>query len=416
MIAKHDERVSERGAPRERDLEIYAAVRVDGRRQVDVAAALGITQGRVSQIVRSVQRWRAGMGLEAELERRDRQAVDRWLEELRIDKLYEETMELFRQSCQPRRKERRGKDHRGEWSSETIDHGPGNLQCLKLAGRLIALRREVDVEPPRPDQSANSSRSHMDEYEAFRLLVEMRNDAITRGDVPEGEISEYVVRRMIGELVGRKEHVSPHERAAEEFDFAAREADENVGQDSSCQAERQDEQRQDSQATERQDSQATERQDSQATERQDSQATERQDSQATERQDNQATERQDSQATERQDSQATERQDSQATERQDSQATERQDKSCPTDGNAAAIITDISAAGAREVSTTIEPTTCAAASCDEARMSGQPSAGANNRQILQMTIKPDALPACVLAPVESVGQEMSSRLRRTTAG
>ena len=92
--------------PCERDLEIYAAVRVDGRRQVDVAAEFGISQGRVSQIVRSVNHWRVGMGVEAELERRDRKSVDRWLEQLRIEKLYEETMELYRRSCQPRRKER----------------------------------------------------------------------------------------------------------------------------------------------------------------------------------------------------------------------------------------------------------------------------------------------------------------------
>ena len=89
----------------------------------------------------------------------------------------------------PRRKERRGKGHQGEWSSESIDHQPGNLQCLKLAGRLIEMRRELDEEPPPPDQSPNSPRSHLDEYEAFRLLVDMRNDAIRRGDVPKGDDS-----------------------------------------------------------------------------------------------------------------------------------------------------------------------------------------------------------------------------------
>ena len=200
-------------APRERDLQIYAAVRVDGRRQVDVAAGFGITQGRVSQIVRRVNQWRVGMGLEAELERRDRRSVDRWLEQLRIEKLYEETMELYRKSKEPRRRERRGKDHRGEWSSETLDHQPGNLQCLKFAGRLIELRRQLDEDPPPPDQSLSSPRSRLDEYEAFRLLVDMRRDAIGRGHVPEEKCSEYVVRRMIGELVGQKPHVFPDELA-----------------------------------------------------------------------------------------------------------------------------------------------------------------------------------------------------------
>ena len=211
-------------SPGERDLQIYAAVRVDGRRQVDVAAEFGITQGRVSQIVRRVNQWRVGMGLEAELERRDRKSVDRWLEQLRIEKLYEETRELYRRSREPRRRERRGKDQRGEWSSETLDHQPGNLQCLKFAGRLIELRRQLDEDPPPPDQSINSPRSRIDEYEAFRLLVDMRNDAMRRGDVPADDDSEFVVRRLIREMIGQKPHDSPHERAAKE----ARDAEVNA--------------------------------------------------------------------------------------------------------------------------------------------------------------------------------------------
>jgi hypothetical protein len=202
-------------SPSEREMEIYAAVRVNGRRQADVAAEFGITQGRVSQIVRRVNHWRAGMGIGAEFERRDRKSVDRWLEQLRIEKLYEETMELYRRSCQPRRKERKGKDRHGEWTTESIDHQPGNLQCLKLAARLIELRRQLDEDPPRPDQSADSPRSRIDD-EGFRLLVDMRSDAIRRGDVPQGESPDYTVQQMMDELIGRKPHVSPWEQAAAE--------------------------------------------------------------------------------------------------------------------------------------------------------------------------------------------------------
>ena len=228
MIANRDEiEMNEQRdgrAPGERDLQIYAAVRVDGRRQVDVAAEFGISQGRVSQIVRRVNHWRVGMGLEAELERRDRKSVDRWLEQLRIEKLYEETMELYRKSKEPRRRERRGKDHRGEWSSESIDHQPGNLQCLKFAGRLIELRRQLDEDLARPDQSMDSPRSRIDEYEAFRLLVDMRNDAMRRGDVPKDDDSEFVVRRLMWEMTGQKPHVTQWEREAQQ----AREAEVNA--------------------------------------------------------------------------------------------------------------------------------------------------------------------------------------------
>ena len=211
MIANRDEiEAAERnaGSPGERDLQIYAAVRVEGRRQVDVAAEFGITQGRVSQIVGRVNHWRLSMGFDAELERRDRKSVDRWLAHLRIEKLYEETMELYRRSRSPRRKERRVKNQQGESSTETIDHQVGNLQCLKFAGRLLALQWELEVDE-RPDQSASSPRSRLDEYEAFRMLVDMRDDAIRRGDVPEGEHSESVVRRMVDEMVGSRPHVCP---------------------------------------------------------------------------------------------------------------------------------------------------------------------------------------------------------------
>ena len=169
----------------------------------------------MSQIVRSVNHWRVGMGVEAELERRDRKSVDRWLEQLRIEKLYEETMELYRRSCQPRRKERRGKDHRGEWSTESLDHQPGNLQCLKFAGRLLELRSQLDEEPP-PAPVARTSDdppTQLQEYDLYLQLVEMRKWAVRRGDVPAGGSEEYYVQRMLDELIGRKPHVSSVEAA-----------------------------------------------------------------------------------------------------------------------------------------------------------------------------------------------------------
>jgi hypothetical protein len=217
MIAQQDSiETTDDRCPGERDMQIYGAVRVDGRRQVDVAAEFGVTQGRVSQIVRKVHRWRLGMGIAAELERRDRRSVEQWLEQLRIDKLYEETMELYRRSKEPRRKERRGKDHRGEWSSESLDHQPGNLQCLKFAGRLIELRRQLDADPPPPNPSGDVTQSRLHDFEAVQRLEQMRDDAIRRGDVPAGGVTPYVVRALVDQLLGRKPHISPGEREAEE--------------------------------------------------------------------------------------------------------------------------------------------------------------------------------------------------------
>ena len=47
-----------RQPPSERNLQLFAEVEVLGRRQVDVAAEQGISQGRVAQICRAVEQWR----------------------------------------------------------------------------------------------------------------------------------------------------------------------------------------------------------------------------------------------------------------------------------------------------------------------------------------------------------------------
>jgi hypothetical protein len=230
--------VSERGAPGERDLQIYAAVRIDGRRQVDVAAEFGISQGRVSQIVRRVQRWRVAMAPAAEFERRDQQQIQRWLDDQRLEKLYEEAMELYRQSCQPRRKERRGKRGQEEWSTEAIDHGPGNVQCLKLAARLIQMRREDELARPSSPVSIEGA----DEEALFRRLCDLRVRAEMRGNVAATAAAPAdLVGELLDNLLGTRRH-EPRRMTEEEFDFAAREEGvDAVGQDLSCQvAERQD--------------------------------------------------------------------------------------------------------------------------------------------------------------------------------
>jgi hypothetical protein len=49
---------------------------------------------------------------------------------------------------------------RGEWHTETIDHLPGNLQCLKFAGRLLEMRFGFDQEAP----TATGALAEVDEY------------------------------------------------------------------------------------------------------------------------------------------------------------------------------------------------------------------------------------------------------------
>jgi hypothetical protein len=186
--------------PSERDLEIFAAVKVDCRRQVDVAAEFGISQSRVSQICRDVKLWRAGMGIGAELEGRDQKVVEAWLDAQRLENLYEHTLELFRRSCQPKRRERKGANQHGEWHAETIDHPPGNLQCLRLASRLIELRWKMEEKCPQPSQQALA---RADESTLLMRLISMRHWAEVLGEVHRGEEPGKLVMRLLDELLGR---------------------------------------------------------------------------------------------------------------------------------------------------------------------------------------------------------------------
>jgi len=186
--------------PTERDLEIFSAVHVDCRRQVDVAAEFGISQSRVSQIVRDVVEWRAGMGLSGELQGRERKQVEAWLDAQRLEWLYEHTLDNYRRSCQPQRRERKGANQHGEWHDETIDHPPGNLQCLRLASRLLELRWKMDEKCPQPSPHALA---HCDESIFINRLISMRHWAEVRGEVPRGEAPGRLVKRLLNELLGR---------------------------------------------------------------------------------------------------------------------------------------------------------------------------------------------------------------------
>ena len=199
-----------REPPSERDMQIFAAVRVDCRRQVDVAAEFGICQSRVSQIITHVMQWRMGGGLAAELATRDRRSVECWLDQQRLEWLYEHTLELFRQSCQPKRRERAGTNQHGDWHETTTDHQTGNMQCLRLAARIIELRWKLDERTPAPLPHALM---HAD-FEIIRSrLGSMVHHAQARGELPRDENPYDIVKRKLDELLGKGETVTAETEA-----------------------------------------------------------------------------------------------------------------------------------------------------------------------------------------------------------
>ena len=186
--------------PTERDLQIFTAVKIDARRQVDVAAEFAISQSRVSQIIRHVSQWRLATSTEAGADSSERRIVDGWIDAQRLESLYEHTLALFRRTCEPKRREKKGTNQHGEWQAQTIDHPPGNLQCLRLASQLLELRWKLLEKCPPP---APLAFAHAPESKVIEKLVSMRHLAEVRGDVRRSEEPGQLVKRLLDELLGR---------------------------------------------------------------------------------------------------------------------------------------------------------------------------------------------------------------------
>jgi hypothetical protein len=206
MIANRDQIETverEYPVPSERDLEIYAAVKIDCRRQVEVAAEFGLCQARVSQIVQAVRNWQMRSAEDDALTSRAGPYVERQLDARRLEWLYENAIQCYRRSCEPVRRERSGETARGEWSSTTTLHAAGNVQCLKLAGKLMELKWKLqDRQPPLgPHEIMMSDLKTIQQW-----LVGERLTAQYEGRIPKDGPHVYdVVRQTLDQLLGLEE-------------------------------------------------------------------------------------------------------------------------------------------------------------------------------------------------------------------
>jgi hypothetical protein len=80
--------------PSRRNQEIYAAVKIRGCRQIDVAKDSGLTQGRVSEIIAQVEKWRAHAAAadQGTLTQQEQRRADRWLVRQCLEELFQMTM------------------------------------------------------------------------------------------------------------------------------------------------------------------------------------------------------------------------------------------------------------------------------------------------------------------------------------
>src|SRR4029453_9683600 len=87
-----------RPAPSPRDQQIYIDYQVGGMRQIELARQHRLTQCRISQIIRRVERWRRRLSPHdtgGDISFRQRQRLDRWLERELLTTVCREAMRQF---------------------------------------------------------------------------------------------------------------------------------------------------------------------------------------------------------------------------------------------------------------------------------------------------------------------------------
>ncbi len=155
-------KVSDR-PPSARDRFIHEEVRINCRRQCDVAKEIGVDKSRISQIVKRVENWLGGTcaSQRRELEPVDRQRVERQIELARQDHLYTKFVRQCYQFEQPgvtaRKREKGGVVEFVERT--TRDRGNLQVQALKSALRASEARAKLLSLDPLPEpQPARTER------------------------------------------------------------------------------------------------------------------------------------------------------------------------------------------------------------------------------------------------------------------
>jgi len=203
-----------RRAPSGRDQAILVAYRVHGRTQQELADEYHLSQRRISAIVCRVERWRAELlpAVDEELDSRERQRLERWLERERLQAIHSRAMRAY-DTQQPalvsvREGQRDGKPFKEETRRE---QGP-NVQLLKVALRAAVDLGKLNDKPEPPTEEPKSIRSRW--WHIHRQLCELRREFRAASDPAEDAIDDdeiddnddhALVHEWMNALVGKAE-------------------------------------------------------------------------------------------------------------------------------------------------------------------------------------------------------------------
>jgi hypothetical protein len=201
------ERNARKRRPSQRDLDIAAAVRVQGRRHADVAAEFGLTRRRVSQICRQIEKWHLNIPSweRGEVDEEQRSQPDRILQRDQLTEIYGAALRAYARSEQPLVTVRRGKRGEQRWSDRSQRQQRLDTGSLRVALKAIEMQWKLNDRPFKKDDEGKDEKGRLCIY--FRCVADMlefaRKDAEARGAVPRipgGPMAavEQMLRMLLG--------------------------------------------------------------------------------------------------------------------------------------------------------------------------------------------------------------------------
>ena len=191
-----------RPAPSRRNQEIFLAYEISGKTQEQIAADTGLTQSRVSAIIRGVRQWRARSvpAEEAELTPLQQQRLDYHLERERLLLVSREALRAYHHQPKSLKTDKQG-TRGGQTYDETVDREqPPNVPLLKLVVKANSDLGKLHEREPLPDDPAPAD-SGLSQWERedimWKELVRQRTEAEECGSVvasgsPEGLVLNWL--------------------------------------------------------------------------------------------------------------------------------------------------------------------------------------------------------------------------------
>jgi len=201
--------------PSQRNQMIHASIRFAGRDQSEVAAEFGISQPRVSVIVRQVERWRR-LHTPAELDEphgAERQRLERWLARQRYETLYAHALRFLEHSQRDlMTMSDQWKEGSHNASDQTRRSQRAEAQWMRIA--LQATKEMVELgEWDEPQEDANTERLGA-VAGVVQLLTRVREAAVREGRVADEGQAQEAVERVLRQLVGAEPTAAKQDAAS----------------------------------------------------------------------------------------------------------------------------------------------------------------------------------------------------------